>query len=94
MLIGSDEVQNMYDLWRAGKNEGGKYGRAMVATECSICLSTDPNVNKSVFYHWDYTVMLCTSFASPVFSKYIPFSTNKTQDLSFQFNCKLFQSVK
>ena len=54
MLIGSDEVQNMYDLWRAAKNEGGKYGLAMQPTECAICLVTNPNVNKSVFYHWDY----------------------------------------
>ena len=65
MLIGSDEVQNMYDLWRAGKNEGGKYGLAMEATECSICLSTDPNVNKSVFYHWDYPRNDLHKFCTP-----------------------------
>ena len=54
MLVGSDEVQNIYELWRAAKNEGGKYGMSMVPTECSICLNTDRNVNKSVFFHWNY----------------------------------------
>ena len=56
MLTLSDEVTQMYDLWRAVKDQAGRYGLAMPPTlddECAICLNKGPNTNKSVYFHWD-----------------------------------------
>ena len=57
MLTISDEVTNMHNLWRAGKDQAGRYGLAMppaMDSACPICLTEGPNTNKSVFFHWNY----------------------------------------
>ena len=57
MLTMSDDVTGMHDLWRASKDEAGRYGLAMppeMDSQCPICLENGPNTNKSVFYHWNH----------------------------------------